>query len=360
MSNNILRNIKLSFEWEDYIEENFAFKRVSNGEYRINCFMCGDSKYKLYINPDKRFFNCFKCDFRIGQYDLFDFVSITEGITRSQAILQLGRQYVPTTPIDLRLAYAEKMEAKNQASLASQEVKYMKAMPLACKRLVEPAEGPGWAYLLARGFTVKEVLDLGAYYVPDGDYPVLGSDGKRKGSLGNRVVFPVYGGNHELVSWQGRVADLAYTESDKYLAAPESDLAKTLFPYVPPYENHAIMVEGIVDAVAVRRCGAPVSAYATFGKKISREQISLLKLWGVTDITLFFDKKDAKKEMIRDSEILKMYFDKVHVLDMTGWPKNTDSGDCLNLPNGTELIADVISKKIDVYSLDFQRWQLTF
>lgn len=359
MSRNVLRDIKLSFEWEDYIEENLLYKKAGNGEYRINCLKCDDKKYKLYINANKRFFNCFKCDFRTGAYDLFDFVSLAEGITRNKALLRLAREYVPTTPVDLKEIYMQKQEASRQAKLADQGIKYLPGLPEACRPLRSPAIGPGWDYLLARGLTEQEVLDLGVNYVPEGDFPVLGSDGKRKGSLGNRVVFPIYGGDNSLVSWQGRVADINYSESDKYLAAPETDLAKTLFPYVPPFKPKVVLVEGVLDAIAVRRCPG-VSAYATFGKKVSREQIKLLKLWGVTEVTLFFDKKDAKKEMERDAEILKMYFSQINVLDMVDWPSGLDAGDCLADKDGVSMLTNLLDKKIDVYSLDYSRWLLSF
>lgn len=357
---NIIREIKLSFEWEDYIEEHHEYKTAGNGEYRISCINCDDTKYKLYINPSKGYFNCFKCDFKIGAYDVFDFVSKTEGISRSQAMIQLGRQYAPTTPVDIREVYAQQLQARKEAELASQALRYITALPKPCKPLLAPPTGPGWQYLLDRGFTQQEVTDLSVHYVPEGPYELFDDNGKRRGNLSNRVVFPVYGGDNALVSWQGRVADVSYKLDDKYLACPDSDLARTLHPYVPPYEDHVVLVEGILDAVAVRRCGKPISAYATFGKHVSKEQIKLLKLWDVREVTLFFDKSDAKKQMIKDSEALKMHFDKINVLDMTDWPKEIDAGDCLRLEDGTDRIREVLSKKIDVYSTDYLRWMKSF
>ena len=60
------------------------------------------------------------------------------------------------------------------------------------------------------------------------------------------------------------------------------------------------------------------------------------------------------------AETLKMHFDKVNVLDMTGWPKELDAGDCLKLADGTDRIREVLSKKIDVYSTDYLRWMKSF
>lgn len=356
---NIMREIQYNFDWAGYIEEHFTPKKSGNGEYRINCFSCGDTKYKLYVNPDKGMFNCFKCGFRTGVYDVFDFVAQTEGISKYKAQIRLAREYQRTTPTDLYDSVYNSLYGEDEEPFPY-EIRAISGLPTAAKKLALPATGPAWDYLLGRGFTIDDVLDLSVHAVGSGDSPIFDADGKRRGNLEDRVIFPVYGGDRDLVSWQARTIDPNYAFNDKYMACPGSDLAKTLYPYVEPYADHVVLVEGILDAVAVRRVGEPVSAYAVFGKKLSEEQMLLLQSWGVKEVTLFFDKKDAKKEMIKIVEELKMKFSKIYVLNMEDWPRTQDAGDCLKLENGTELIASVLQNKVDVYSLQYERWKMTF
>jgi len=176
-----------------------------------------------------------------------------------------------------------------------------------------------------------------------------------RGDIGRRILFPVYGGDHDLVSWLARAID---DRVPKYFNAPDSEASRTLWPYVPPRGKQGIIVEGLVDSLALRRHG--FASYATLGKKISYDQIELLKRWGVTSVVLFWDKKDAKKEMLKAIETLKLHFDEVLVPDFTEWPADKDSGDTLNWEPGVALLKDMLTNKlIDVNSLEFATWQLS-
>jgi hypothetical protein len=102
-----------------------------------------------------------------------------------------------------------------------------------------------------------------------------------------------------------------------------------------------------------------MSAYATLGKKISYDQIALLKSWNITSVVLFWDKKDAKREMLSAIESLKLHFDEILVPDFTDWPADKDSGDTLNWEAGAVLLNDILTNKlISVDSLEFSVWAL--
>lgn len=353
------RNIQIEFDWDSYIEENFEYKTAGNGEYRIKCFECGETKHKLYVNASLGKFNCYRCDFNSGAFDVFDFVSKWEGLTKAKVRMRLAHEYARTTPTDMRGFVYEALYGDEDTVSLPYTIKTIESLPAACKPLQFPTEGKGWEYMLGRGYTVDEVLDYKVHYVGKGDSPIFDDKGRRRGNLEERVIFPVYGGDYDLVGWQARVIDPNYEFNDKYMACPDSDIAKTLYPYVEPKNTHAVLVEGVLDAVACRRV-EDCNAYACFGKSVKEEQMQLLKSWGVTDVTLFFDKKDAFKEMKKSVEKLKMYFDKVYVLDMSDWPSDRDAGDCLKLDNGTELLEEVLVKQIDVYSLKYASWKMSF
>lgn len=353
----ILRKVRTEFDYRDYVEENFSVKNTGNGEMRINCPNCGDSKYKCYVNDDKKRFNCFKCDFNSGNYDVFDFVAITEGIDRGDAILRLSREYAEVAPS------WESIIAECQGNPVEAEESHIPAirvlphLPSSAKPMTSPEvveEKPFWDYLINRGFEPSEVLAVQAHYIAAEDVPIFDSRNTRRGNIGRRVVFPVYGGNNDLVSWLSRSTD---GREPKYLNAPETEMARTVWPYVPTSKTQAVLVEGLIDALAVRRTGR--AAYATFGKKISIDQINLLKGWGITSIVLFYD-VDAKRDMRNIANQLKIHFNKVMVPDFRNWPKDKDAGDTLSPSwDGAKLMKDMLDNHlIDVNSMEFAAWNL--
>jgi DNA primase len=217
-----------------------------------------------------------------------------------------------------------------------------------------------WDYLVNRGLTEREILGVRAHYIPSASCVVYDTKNRRRGDVGNRLVFPIYGGDNSLVSWQARVVDPNYQGHDKYLTAPESELTKTVWPYVKPHGTSAVITEGILDALAVRRL-PQVSAYSTFSKKISLEQMLLLKSWGILEITVFWDKRDALKEIVKAIPDLQMHFKKVYVCRMTNWPAEKDPGNMLAEIQGSDTIMEALNDRVDTYdSLEFARWQLAW
>jgi DNA primase len=351
------------FDWEEYVRDHFTVKNTPSDELRICCFMCGESEYKLYVNPVKRKFNCFKCSFSSGKYDTFDFVAKAEAIPRHRAVKRLLQEYARTTPDDPMFAIKQRTEeSQTEAITEPTPIKTIAGLPPGSLLLMARTEvsAPFWDYLIDRGLTEREIRAVRFHYIPAASCVIYDSRNKRRGDVGRRVVVPIYGGDNQLVSWQCRVVDPTYAGHDKYLTAPESELAKTLWPYVPPYGTHAVLVEGVLDALAVRRI-PNVSAYATFTKKISLEQILRLKAWGVSEVTIFWDKRDAKREIIRAVPELHMHFRKVYVCRMQDWPANKDAGNMLAETDGTDKLKLALEDRVDTYdTLEYSRWQLTF
>lgn len=357
----VLRRIREEFEWYDYVTEHYDVKPATNGELRICCPSCGDQKFKCYVNVDKRLFNCYKCEFKTGKFDCVDFVALTEGMPRAKAQLKLIKEYQPLTPDDN--VFLEVLHDQRIRQHAEEPVSAMRSvtLPLEAVRLVN-GEGDGadaWRYLTGRGLTPDEIRDCQTHFIPDASCAIYTADGEYAGDIGSRVLWPVFGPGM-LVSWIAR--DISGDDgAQKYIVCPASDMKKTLWPYLPPHTPKVILVEGLLDALAVRRLGPPTSVYATWGKAIGEEQILLLKEWGVEDITLFWDKKDARKEMLKAVEKLSMRFDSVNVCDMSNWPKTLDPGKCLELPDGTAMLRHTLSKRISSYdTIGFGKWQTSF
>lgn len=363
----ILRKIRKEFDYEAYCEENYSVKHTARGdEIRICCPHCGESKYKCYVNNDKKRFNCFKCRFDNGNFDVFDFVAITEGIPRGKAVLKLMHEFAPTTPLTIEEIY-DMMKGKYHEVDEDEEgptakLKLIDGLPKEAYPLTEPnapGQGKFWAYLMNRGLTEQEVRACKIHYIPRMKVPVEKIDGqghkKFVGDIGRRIVFPIYGPGG-LVSWLTRpITDT--TSNVKYINCPDSELSRTIWPFVEPYEDIAVLTEGIFDALAVRRLGSPFSSYCTFGKKVAYDQLKMLIDWGVTSVILFWD-TDAKKDMMKEVENLKMKFDEVYVPNFSEWPSDCDAGDMLKLGDeGIVHLEKALCEPVHVSSLDYIRWQ---
>ena len=354
----ILRKIRKDFDYKDYVEAQFQVKYSANGELRINCPKCVDLKFKCYINDEKKYFNCFKCDFNSGNYDVFDFVAASEGITRAAAMMKLAREYSETAPSWQHIIEQCKvLEVEEDEVSLPTNIRTLRNMPAGSKPMDDPSDPeqePFWSYLRNRGFTDAEVAATKAHYVGKKSLKIHDREKRLRGDIGHRILFPVYGGDHKLVSWLGRSTD---DRTPKYFNAPDSEASRTLWPFVPCKGQRAVVVEGLIDSLAVRRHG--FSAYATLGKKISYDQIALLKSWNITSVVLFWDKKDAKREMLKAIETLKLHFNEVLVPDFATWPADKDSGDTLGWEEGSVLLNDILTNKlINVDSMEFSVWAL--
>lgn len=359
----IFARIAKEFEWEEYVDQHFIPKIAAGKrgvELRIDCPSCGALKKKCYVNPELGLFNCYKCDFSSRYCDVFDFVAKTEGIPRGLAIRKLIRQYKEVTPDDDNVLYEvlEDNVLSSETGLDRASIRTISSLPKEAIRLtkaLQPRSRPFWEYLIKeRGLTVSEVLSMQTHFVPGTTVPVYNESDKYVGNLGRRVLWPIFGGTQpSLVGWQARKIDKV--RNQKYLNNPHSDMAKTVWPYVRPKTKSVILVEGIMDAMAVRRA-TEESVYATFSKQISREQISLLRTWGVNKVNLLWD-KEAKKSMVTAAADLTTYFS-VSVFDLSTWDDDLDPGECLSLPTGTSILKETLSKRINVQDLEFVRWQI--
>jgi len=351
------QQIKQQFDWSDYLTQHHEVRQTGTSEARICCIACDDHEHKLYVNTSSGMFICFKCGFSTKEHDFIDFVAKTEGITRGQAMLVLKRRFIPTVPLSIDANSLFHVEAVSPHA----GIQTIGSLPKEAVRLTERNDESAdfYDYLIARGLTPNEITITQTHYVPNTVCPLY-KDGKYKGDIGRRVMWPVYGGDGDLISWLARTIDPNYPGPTKYLNCPGSDLAKTFWPYIPPHGKRAILVEGLLDALSVRRMGSSASPYATFGKKIGEDQIRLLQSWGVTEVVLAWDAKDSKPEMLRAVQSLSSRFSHVFVIRYDDWPANTDAGDLLKAHNGVDVLQKALGtdQVLSYTSLDFLKWKM--
>jgi len=338
----VLKKIKQSFDWDTYLSENYELKETNSpNEVRICCPNCMDRKFKCYVNTDKGVFNCFKCDFHTSRkYDVVHFVAKTESITYVAALMRITADYAPRAPSDEFMDTWLRKIAEPAQDDPVAEVVHTNFPPDARDIVFETGD-PVWEYAQSRGLT-EELLNLV----------------KAKGVYGAspRLLFPVYAGNGILASWQAR--DVTGKSAAKYTSAPNSKLAELVWPNVGN-KGEVVLVEGILDALAIRNATS-WSSYATFGKHISERQCALLYELGARSVTLWYDKRDAHKDMMKAVKMLNDHMDKVSVVSFDSWESSMDVGDTLRIPNVYAQLAieQQIRSSIDCSSLDYQKWCL--
>ncbi len=366
----ILRKIRTEFDYESYCEQHYHVKTTAReDEIRICCPHCGETKFKLYVNNEKKKFNCYKCgEFNSGAFDVFDLVAITEGIPRGKAVLRLCAEYAPTTPLTIEEIIAQAMKAQYEVTEdepgETSTIKTIDRLPREAFPLTTPherRERKFWDYLVhERGMTQEEVLACKIHYVSMQKVPIYKVNGvgekKYVGDIGRRIVFPVYGPGGKLVSWLSRPIRDDF-DGPKYVNCPDSEINRTVWPMVEPHTDIGVLVEGIIDAVAVRRLGSPFSTYCTFGKSIGYEQMKILKDMGVTAVILFWDPEEIRA-MVRAVEDLKMQFDEVYVPRFDEWPEGMDPGAMMAYENGDIFLEKALVDPVDVQSLDYVAWQI--
>jgi len=201
-----LRFIRKNFEWEDYVELHYSPKPSTGGEMRINCINpeCDDRKQKLYVNHEKSTFHCFKCGFgpSTGK-DVFDFVAVTEGLSRGAATMKLLTEYKPTTPENFDDALSGELDKVPEQQVKF-KVPYIKGLPKEAVKLTSD-HYPYWDYLRTRGLTPSEIQSvMQVHVVPDENCPIYNHKGDYKGNIGQRIIWPIYGGDNKMISWMAR------------------------------------------------------------------------------------------------------------------------------------------------------------
>ena len=185
-----------------------------------------------------------------------------------------------------------------------------------------------------------------------------------------RIIFPIYDREGKLRSAVGRALPSKIVRTP-WVNWPESDIGSLLWPlgYFSGTKwvecsmfsmSHAVLVEGIFDAMAVLdSCGSELAfrTFCTFGKKISDSQIELLHELGITGITLAWD-KDAKTEIQAAATKLSEGFDEILVFPFNS-PKweECDLGDVLRGRVPPELIEEELNAAVDVQSSEYVAWQ---
>lgn len=318
-SNDIVEEIKLRLDIVDVVSETVSLTRKGN-RYWGKCPFHQEKTPSFCVTPEKNMYYCFGCH---AGGDIFSFVMRRDGVSFKEALEILAAK----AGINISSASFKKengdirkviLDINKKASLFYHDM------------LKKPEGQEAREYLAKRGIT-EEIVDLFKLgYAPDdweslkafmlsqgvaGDYLVKSGLLKKSEKTGNyfdlfrnRIIFPIFKYNGDIVAFGGRVLD---DSLPKYLNSPETELfskRSNLYGLFQAKEaireaNEAILVEGYIDCVKLYQAGIK-NVVASLGTAFAPEQARLLARYTEKVIILYDGDEAGQKSALRAGEIL--------------------------------------------------------
>jgi len=248
--------------------------------YAFNCPKCNHHKPKLEVNlhtdeNGQNPFECWVCGFK-GRTIKSLLKQLQVPAEQAYEILKYVRKgdevgYAPTSTVELPKEFQSVYEATTTSIIANKVRKY----------------------LYKRGFTDRDFLKYNIGYCTSGQYT-------------GRIIVPSYGENNQLNFFVARTFEDAY---HKY-RNPECSKDIIGFENLINWSQPIILVEGVFDAIAVKRNAVPI-----LGKSLSKALIKKIVSSTVEDIYIALDRDALKKALQYVEQFLNMG-KKVYLIDM--------------------------------------------
>ena len=233
------------FNLQNYLEENFQVEVFNEENVTMPCVRCGKTNkhFLISINPQKKYCHCFKCGYKTSWAGL---ISQLKNISYEEAKGMVEDSYWIKPKIEKKI---ESIILPERESLSNN----------------------AWDYLISRKLTRELIWKYDLYLTRERPYY-------------NRIVMPVYF-KKEAVTFQARAIN---GNGLRYLSPKNSPIGMVLYNYDEIKINEPLIIsEGVFDVLNLVKYG--YNSVATFGKKISDSQISLLEKKGVRDVILMYD-----------------------------------------------------------------------
>ena len=248
--------------------------------YAFNCPKCNHHKPKLEVNlhtdeNGQNPFECWVCGFK-GRTIKSLLKQLQVPAEQAYEILKYVRKgdevgYTPTSTVELPKEF-QSLYAATTTSIIANKVR---------------------SYLYKRGFTDRDFLKYNIGYCTSGQYT-------------GRIIVPSYGENNQLNFFVARTFEDAY---HKY-RNPECSKDIIGFENLINWSQPIILVEGVFDAIAVKRNAVPI-----LGKSLSKTLIKKIVSSTVEDIYIALDRDALKKALQYVEQFLNMG-KKVYLIDM--------------------------------------------
>ena len=259
-------------------------KETHSKQYVCDCPLCGKERH-FYISKKTQMWDCKKCGEEGNIFKLLRYLD--------KLYLLGGKSVQDVEKIN---SIRHTLEENNEA--VQQELEEPKVKLPAGWKVLKNSN----AYLKGRGITPELCLryNFGATTLVNKYF--------------GYVIVPIYD-NDVVRGFIGRYGAKVVPEGKlRYSNSLHTKFSKLLFGYDEITKNTitVILVEGIFDKIAVDKVlclwnNEEIKCVATFGKKISEEQIKKLELKGISRVILLYD-FDAVKDIKKYGLILQKHF----------------------------------------------------
>ena len=320
------------------------------------------------VSPVKNIFKDFST--QIGGNVISFYMKIND-IGFIQAVEELSQKY--NIPLRKNRGYeAVNRETEKKKAVNREYFETMKEAQIFFRENIEKYD-EALEYMKERDFSLEEIKKFGIGFAsssrddlfqyllekdfPEGKIMELGlakrnENGEIYDSFRNRVIFPIYNADAQIVGFGGRIIE-KNTNLPKYLNSPDSPIFKKgneLFGIKYRGENirkkgFAMLMEGYLDVLTAQKHGFE-NAVASLGTAFTEEQAELLKRY--TDkVLISYDNDEAgKNAIVKAGYILKKYDFDVKCLVMDGSEKDPDE---FLRKNGKKAFIEVVKKSEEIF-----------
>lgn len=323
-----ISEIKNAADIVDVVSESVLLKKAGKNYIGL-CPFHSEKTPSFTVSPDKQIFHCFGCN---TGGNVFSFLMKQDGMPFPEAARHLARRYGVDIP-DRPLSPEQQRIISERESLLDIN---RRAGDFYHQALLNDSTGqPAKSYLAKRGISQKTIDDFKLGYARDGwDHLLRYFAGKRistmllaksglilprKNKSGNydrfrnRVIFPIFDVNKQVVGFGGRVLDDALP---KYLNSPETAVyskSRSLYGIHRAKDRcratgTVFIVEGYLDLLALHQHGIENSV-ATLGTALTADHVKLLTRYARRMILVY----DSDEAGIRSAQRCIETFWKEHV-----------------------------------------------
>ena len=322
-----IEDIKARLSIVDVVERYVSLKRTGRN-YTGLCPFHDDKNPSMHVNEERGFFHCFSCG---AGGDVFGFVMKYNSIDFMDAARELAQRAGVTLPSSSR-------RAENRGEDSARKKRFLEINSLVCslyRERLRSGKGSESArkYVESRGIDARTVEEFGLGFAPDGwdtvvrfagekkigisELEKLGLVAARKDSKGhydwfrNRIIFPIYGMDGQVLGFGGRALDEDGGKNPKYMNSSESPVFSKKNVFYGLYNSRseirkkrqAVLVEGYMDFIKLYSSGVR-NVVATLGTAFTRDHATVLRRF-CEEVVIVYDGDAAGiSSAVRAGEIL--------------------------------------------------------
>lgn len=297
---DVLKEMKSKVNLLDYASQSMEFKHRGNGLYATNCPLHIDKTPSLMIYSDQNAFHCFSCG---ASGDIYTWLQTFEKLSFAEAVKKVAE----ITGTDM------------SNSKPCQTIAIFKKM----KQLKEMNdEKISQRQILSENYLKNFAEEIPREWVEEGiDPEVMKRYGIRIDVRGNRIVYPVYDGDGNLIAVKGRTRyknfqDIGLQKYKFYQKIGTLDFFvgwQEALPYIQK-RNEVYLFEGIKSVMKVAAWGYE-NSMSCETSHISDGQIKWLLKHKIKNIIICFDSDREIKKIKENVKMLRRFTNVYVVID---------------------------------------------